>query len=339
MSEPHNLEKYSLDELQNELNSRTDKANDKSTNKETANKNAPSAASGLSSIPPMSIVKGIYEKQKVIYGVDDRKDIYEVFNERYLKAADTVVALFTSDQIKDMGDGTSELSLTNFGEEYQLCSDEKFREQPIGAFCSGFLVAPDKIATAGHCVRHNGSNSGKNLEEIRFVFGYKMNGPGKPNTIIKNSEIYKGTSILGWEKDDNGPDWTVVKLDHSVENHTPVKVRKEGKIEDNSSLYVIGCPCGLPMKFADGAEVRDNGKDTHMICNLDTYGGNSGSPVFNDEIGGDNEAPFVEGILVRGETDFRTVGNCNVSMVCPTTGCRGEDVTRTTKFSHLIDSE
>ena len=57
MSEPHDLEKYSLDELQNELNSRTNKVKD---NKETANKNAPSAASGLSAIPPMSIVKGIY---------------------------------------------------------------------------------------------------------------------------------------------------------------------------------------------------------------------------------------------------------------------------------------
>lgn len=92
------------------------------------------------------------------------------------------------------------------------------------------------------------------------------------------------------------------------------------------------------MKFANGAVVRDNNKDSHTVCNLDTFDGNSGSPVFNDKLE-DNKPPLVEGILVRGETDFTTVGDCKVSFVCPTTGCRGEDVTRTAVFANLIDSE
>ena len=260
-----------LIQLENALSSSTNKDKGKGA----ADKNI-STDSELSSLPPMSIARALIEKQRVIYGVDDRKDLYEVLNEKYLKAADSVVALFKKDQIKDMGDGTSELSLTNFGEDINLCSGEKFREQPIGAFCSGFLVAPDKIATAGHCVEEHGSN----LDDIRFVFGFKMNGAGDPTLKINNSEIYKGTSIIGWKKEDFGEDWTVVKLERPVENHTPVKVRKKGKIEDSAPLYVIGCPCGLPMKFADGAVVRDNTIDTHIVCNLDTYGGNSGSPVF-----------------------------------------------------------
>jgi V8-like Glu-specific endopeptidase len=88
----------------------------------------------------------------------------------------------------------------------------------------------------------------------------------------------------------------------------------------------------LPLKVAENAFVRDNSNSSYMTCNLDTYGGNSGSPVFN------SETHEVEGILVRGETDFEPSGNCNVSLVCPTTGCRGEDVTRTTEFAHLIDT-
>jgi len=330
MDPPYNFENYSWEALKNELNSRKNKG----TEKGTANKDTPSTTAKLSSIPPMNIIRGINEKQKVIYGVDGRKDLYEVYNERYLKAADSVVALFKKSDIIDIGDGTSELKLSKFGDEYNLCSDEKFRDQPTGAFCSGFLVAPNIIATAGHCVEKDGSN----LKDIRFVFGFKMNGPGDPTTKINNSEIYKGKSILGWEKNDLGADWSLVKLDRSVKNHSPVRVRKQGKIEPESSLYVIGCPCGLPMKFADGAEVRDNRKDTHMVCNLDTFGGNSGSPVFNDKLE-DNEPPLVEGILSRGERDFTTVGNCNVSFICPTTGCRGEDVTRSTVFANLIDSE
>ena len=59
------------------------------------------------------------------------------------------------------------------------------------------------------------------------------------------------------------------------------------------------------------------------------------SPVFGE---GD-ENPFVEGILVRGEADFVPLGNCKVSLICPDTGCRGEDVTRTTVFANRIPRE
>jgi len=45
----------------------------------------------------------------------------------------------------------------------------------------------------------------------------------------------------------------------------------------------------------------------------------------------------VEGILVRGEADFVQQGTCPVSLVCPTTGCRGEDCTRTTEFAQFIE--
>lgn len=45
----------------------------------------------------------------------------------------------------------------------------------------------------------------------------------------------------------------------------------------------------------------------------------------------------MEGILVRGDTDFvRTENGCRVSNVCPTTGCRGEDITRTTEFADSV---
>ncbi len=95
---------------------------------------------------------------------------------------------------------------------------------------------------------------------------------------------------------------------------------------------MIGHPVGLPTKFAGEAVVRSNQQSAFFVANLDTYGGNSGSPVFN------SDTHEVEGILVRGETDFVPQGGCNVSLVCPTSGCRGEDCTRTTEFSNLVPS-
>jgi hypothetical protein len=76
--------------------------------------------------------------------------------------------------------------------------------------------------------------------------------------------------------------------------------------------------------------VRTNTKAAFFTANLDTYGGNSGSPVFNAD------SHEVEGVLVRGDTDFVPVGMCMISAVCPMNGCHGEDCTRVTEFTGLL---
>ena len=320
MNATETLEDFSLDDLYNELRYRANKVT--SDKKGIINRK-----SRINTIPTLTIVTAVKSRQKVIYGTDDRKDFHNIQNRLdILNDIQSTVALFESDKVRDLGDGTSEITVEKFGDVYNLCSNEKFREQPIGAFCSGFLVAPDIIATAGHCVNMN------DVQNVRFVFGFRMNGPDNPNTKISNSDVYKGESLIDRKLTDDGTDWALVKLDRPVQNHTSVKIRKQGKIADNQKVHVIGHPCGLPLKVAENAFVRDNSNSSYMTCNLDTYGGNSGSPVFN------SETHEVEGILVRGETDFEPSGNCNVSLVCPTTGCRGEDVTRTTEFAHLIDT-
>jgi hypothetical protein len=67
------------------------------------------------------------------------------------------------------------------------------------------------------------------------------------------------------------------------------------------------------------------------VANLDTYGGNSGSPVFNHRTG------EVEGILVRGENDYvyDPGQGCQVSNRCASDVCRGEDVTYITNVPTL----
>ena len=109
-----------------------------------------------------------------------------------------------------------------------------------------------------------------------------------------------------------------------------VRLRRQGKVADDEKVYVLGHPSGLPLKYAPGAQVRGNDDPSFFVANLDTYGGNSGSPVFNERTG------EVEGILVRGETDYLQVGNCRISNACPTSGCRGEDVTRASEFVEFV---
>lgn len=322
------LEKFALDELRQELRVREAQKRQSLPNW-TAHKAILAEVADsteneeLKDFNTQTIIGEVQGRQKALYGVDDRMDLFEVNDPSILEAADSVVALFKSSEINDNGDGTSTLVTRRFADSFNLCSNERYRNQPVGAFCTGFLVAPDLIATAGHCI------DAQNIKRRRFVFGFRMQNSAAAQVIIQNAEIYSGDTLVGHKLDGSGSDWAIVKLDRPVTNHHVLPVRRTGKITNNQPVYVIGHPSGLPAKFAPGANVRNNAAQAFFQANLDTYGGNSGSPVFNSE-------NIVEGILVRGETDFVTQDNCMVSLVCPTTGCQGEDCTRTTEFVALI---
>jgi secreted trypsin-like serine protease len=264
------------------------------------------------------------EQQKVIYGTDDRRDLVDVTDVRILANADGVVSLFRASRVHDNGDGTSTVQTAVFGQVNSLCPDEPFFSQPAGAFCTGFLVAPDVVATAGHCVNEN------NVTSIRFVFGFRMIDAKDARVRIPNADIFVGASVIGRQLTNDASDFCLVRLNRPAQVKRVVEVRRAGKVADKAALYVIGHPSGLPAKFADGANVRANSNAAFFSANLDTYGGNSGSPIFN------SATHVVEGILVRGSTDFVPMGACMVSAVCSTNGCEGEDCTRVSEFVSLL---
>ena len=320
MTDRDDLKAFSTDVLSQELKARQRAK----ANRGVSNAPSSSTNQNLAQFDDETLAKAALGRQKVIYGADDRIDVFQMTPGRDFDDVDSVVALFNARDITDNGDGTSTLSTQNFGTSQNLCAGQAFAGQPVGAHCSGFLVAADLVATAGHCV-----NVG-NVTDKRFVFGFRMRDATTAETVINNNEIYSGAAVVDRQEVANGPDWAVIRLDRAVTNHRIAEIRRTGRIGDGQAVHVIGHPVGLPTKFAGGANVRDNTPAAFFVANLDTYGGNSGLPVFNAT------THQVEGILVRGETDFVMQGNCNISLVCPNTGCRGEDVTRTTEFDRLV---
>ena len=136
--------------------------------------------------------QALRNKQKAIYGVDDREDLFQVADAAILRDADCVVSLWNAADVLDNGNGTSTLQVNNYGTSLNLCASEPFRNQPRGSFCSGFLVAPNLIATAGHCV-----NSG-NVTTRRAVFGFRMLNATTARTRIDNDKfIVAPTSRAG----------------------------------------------------------------------------------------------------------------------------------------------
>ena len=320
MSATLSTKEPTIEEIRQELNGRQ-------LNSVVEDRGAPTAPfDGLRDQSSPDLAKALKAKQKVIYGVDDRVEVRDLTAQADVDDADSVVAMFEAGNVTDNGDGTSTLATQRFADAEGLCAGEPFREQPTGASCSGFLVASDVIATAGHCV------TTANVANRRFVFGFRMLDATNARTVVANSEIYAGVAVIERQLTSNAADWCLVRIDRAVTNHRIAPIRRSGKIVDGQAVHVIGHPSGLPAKFAGGAAVRNNAPAAFFVANLDTYGGNSGSPVFN------STSHEVEGVLVRGETDFVQQGTCRVSMTCPTTGCRGEDVTRTTEFQQHLNT-
>lgn len=253
---------------------------------------------------------------KVIYGADDRYDLYQVTDAKLLKLADSTVGLFQGYNVKIEGD-IAKLTTRSYSSSYNLCKEEPFYDQVTGAFCSGSLVAPDVIMTAGHCVK-----SASSCESTKFVFGFGIKEKGVLPKEVPASEVYSCAELIGREQVGTGADWALIRLDRKVTDHEPIKYDLGDAVKNGDPLVVIGHPAGLPTKVAGGASVRDASRNGYFVANLDTYGGNSGSAVFNANTG------VAVGILVRGETDYTYQNGCRVSNVCASDGCRGEDVTK-----------
>jgi len=306
-----------------------------------------SAAATLLILPLLSFAeegKSIYgeddRKGKSIYGEDNRLEYFSASQEMKT-LSDSVVSFWKADQIEILNPGGVKLKTANFGDRLNLCPGEKFREQPIGAFCSGSLVGEDLVMTAGHCIKDEAA-----CAAAKMVFGYAINKEGgEAVTTLSASEVYGCAKIvkrfLGGEPGSANPtgqnlgaDYALLQLDRKVTGHKPLAINRGDNLKKGDGIFVIGHPVGLPLKVAGGATVRDFSKVGYFVADLDTFGGNSGSPVFN------TRTRKIEGILVRGDADFiGSPAGCTTMATYEQTGGRGEDVTKISALKPFISKQ
>jgi V8-like Glu-specific endopeptidase len=275
----------------------------------------------------LSLISTGYASVKVIYGDDNRVDVYASKRSDYVQLSKATAAMIPTSKItRSILTGEYEIKGKTL-QQRGMCAEERFSNQPTAANCSGFLVGGKYLVTAGHCIRSN-DDCAKNM----WVFNYKMLNATTANLKPEADDVYRCKKILTTKLDrGTKADYALIELDREVKGVRPLKFRRKGKVTEGTPLVVIGHPTGLPTKIADGANVR-RVNNVFFNANLDTYGGNSGSAVINTNTG------EVEGILVRGARDYITSSDgCRISNRYENNKGRGEDVTLITLVKELQD--
>lgn len=253
----------------------------------------------LAALTILTLTSQVSAKIDVIYGPDNRQDIYQVSNALHKRLALSTAAMINT---KALGKGVRAnvfdlLNITTLERGQNVCASEKFADQPTAATCSGFLVGPDTLVTAGHCFK-SFSTPEDVCKNFAWVFGFqKTSASADPLKNIPIANIYTCKKVVDAQLSATA-DYAIIKLDRKVVGKLPLTFRKSGRIANTANLVVIGHPTGLPLKVSPGGKVTRNVDPTRFSTTLDTFHGNSGSAVFDATTG------QVEGILIQGKNDY-----------------------------------
>jgi hypothetical protein len=77
----------------------------------------------------------------------------------------------------------------------ELCDGERFEEQYSLPVCTGFLVAPDLMVTAGHCLNKI------NYHNKAWIFGYDHTRAHESMPSFESDHVYYTKEVLQWDED------------------------------------------------------------------------------------------------------------------------------------------
>jgi glutamyl endopeptidase len=190
----------------------------------------------------------------------------------------------------------------NVGQEVVIGADNRTRVNPTTVYpsraigqitfsqrggnfiCTGWLIGPDTVATAGHCVHEGGTSSSSGWStNVRFFAG--RNGNSNPYGGCNGVELH---TVNGWFANQNEAyDYGVVKLDCNVGNtvgyfgfywQTATLVGKAATVRGYPGDKTFGT------QWTHTKTVTANTAN-QVFYQVDTAGGQSGSPVYHNKSG------------------------------------------------------
>lgn len=232
--------------------------------------------------PPVAILTPAGKAD--IYGEDGRRFIEDEGVAPWMRRLGRSVGAMVSPDNAG-ADGAVSFPEETTREASNYCAEERLVDERTVATCTVFLVAPDLVMTAGHCVPR-GCNEGPivfGLDRARAEAGYLA------------PETFRCARVEA-RLQSEGYDWALLRLDRATS--LPSLQLAASDPAEGTNLALIGHGQGMPQQAVLGGVVLNEGPRSFFVTDLDAFGGSSGSPVFS------METREVVGILTSGGYDF-----------------------------------
>jgi len=269
--------------------------------------------------------------EKVFYGKNNLIDFYQIEDSTpHIKEwSRSVAAMVPKETLLKEGLYYLIKESKDNDEELPFCPpmsplEKSFSSAQKLSDCTAFLIGPDILATALHCVEDETI-----CKENVWVFDYKLENENKVFTMFPESNVYECDHIVS--KEHPILDYVLLKLKKVPLGRNPIKMRspKDGDISGSPNLLVMGHPLGQALKISLQSSLRETSHPQFFKFESDTFKGNSGSPVINLDNG------LVEGILFSGENDFIYEDHCKKIKYCEAGTCMGEQAIKINQIPNI----
>ena len=158
--------------------------------------------------------RGEQLQDMILYGIDNRYEVRDYPVKKYRDYSKSVAAIVEKPLLVSEGLHFFRFKKQTAQEKFNLVPGVRFGHQNFLANCSAFLVAPDLLVTAGHCI----VDESFCRKDIVFVFDYLLD----LESISKESVYYCRDLLIHQyrEKDDND-DYAVIRLDREAKDRPP----------------------------------------------------------------------------------------------------------------------
>ena len=258
---------------------------------------------GGTGMEPLSTPKAVLETREdsAIDGADDRMDVYAHpdadLRDLAMRSVATMMHRRSAPTAADL------YSSTTLGQFENLCTTERFWNDPILGSCTGTLIDDDLILTAGHCV------SGRyDCDNKSWVFNYYRTSA---TTIgpISDADVFRCKEIVHLDTAP-GSDHAIIRLDRpATPRFTPARVAYGNHaMMGGHPVAMIGSPSGTPLKIDAGGVMLSGTATDAPEASLDAFPGSSGSGVFS------RDGYALTGVVyASGSPFYEANGTCRVA--------------------------
>ena len=265
---------------------------------------------------------------EAIYGIDDRELVTSKSHPKVKELAKSVALIVSVDHL-EVGMFKTTIKAPSLQEAAGMCVSERFVTKPSLPSCTGFLVGPNLLLSAGHCFQDESDCSNK-----KIIFEVDEKKQIKNGYSVYSSNVFSCARIISNRFDSMAPDqedYALIELDRVVKRRTPLKLNLGKKISNDDQVFMIGHPFGMPLMLSRKSRLANNSGEFQFSARLDSFEGNSGAPVFNAK------TFLVEGILVNGQQDLVQDSDIECYRNKVHDGSGGEGVFRASKLPSILN--